>query len=143
MAAARAEPQGRRVEASGEYRDVLVAGVAIWAVTFVAALAIFPLRADERPLFESIMPVVLTAATVVAAGRHFAPVRPHKGLLANGAVVGTVWLAISLALDALMFSRGPMQMALADYLKDIGVTYIIILVVPLGFSALATAYRRS
>ncbi len=37
-------------------------GVAIWAITFIAAMAAFPLRANDRPLFESIMPVVLTIA---------------------------------------------------------------------------------
>lgn len=104
-------------------------------MTFVVAIAIFPLRESERPLFESIMPVVLTAATLVAAYRWFRHV--HTRFVAEGLRVGLIWLTVNLALDALMFSWGPMQMSLLDYMKDIGVTYLIIPSVCIGAGYLA------
>ncbi len=42
-------------------------GFLIWLTAFVVAFLIFPLRESSRPLFESIMPVVVTLATVAFA----------------------------------------------------------------------------
>jgi hypothetical protein len=134
----KSEGQGMAIR----YKEVVVSGIAIWAVTFVAALAIFPLRTEERALFESIMPVVLTSATVVASIRYFMQTESRQDQLRHGIVLGAAWLAINLALDAVMFSRGPMQMALGDYVKDIGVTYVLIVVITTGFGYLTDAYRR-
>jgi NO-binding membrane sensor protein with MHYT domain len=142
MAATRTGSGSTHTELASDGREVVVAGSAIWAVTFIAALAIFPLHAEERPLFESIMPVVLATATVVASCRAFLRRQSRQRPVRYGLILGTAWLAISLALDALMFSRGPMQMAPGDYLKDIGVTYLMIVVIPVGFGYLAAAYRR-
>ena len=35
-------------------------------------------------------------------------------------------------MDLFAFSWGPMKMSLANYIKDIGVTYLIILIIPSG-----------
>ena len=42
-------------------------GFLVWLAAFVAAILIFPLRESARPLFESIMPVVLSSATAALA----------------------------------------------------------------------------
>ena len=42
----------------------LLFGFLVWLIPFVAAFAIFPLRQSARPLFESIMPVTVTAVVV-------------------------------------------------------------------------------
>ena len=109
----------------------LVVGIFLWAIVFAAALLIFPLHASERPFFESIMPVVLTVGTVVAASLYFR--RVEGGHLREGLLLGGMWFLVQILLDSLMFSRGPMQMSAADYVKDIGLTYLIIPTVTVGF----------
>ncbi len=99
-------------------------GLLIWAIVFAVAILAFPFREADRPLFESIMPVSLSMCTAIAASIRFARVR--RRALREGVVLGVIWLAVNLAFDALMFSRGPMQMGLVEYLKDIGLTYLII-----------------
>ena len=42
----------------------LLFGFLVWLLPFVVAFAIFPLRQSARPLFESIMPVTVTAVVV-------------------------------------------------------------------------------
>lgn len=116
------------------HKSAIIYGLAIWAVTLIVAFLIFPLRQNERPLFESIMPVVLTAATTLFSYLYFKKV--DKRFVIQGLCLGLIWIAISLVLDALMFSRGPMTMKLIDYIKDIGITYLIILIIPLGFGYL-------
>ena len=117
----------------------LLYGFLIWAIPFVVAILIFPLRADERPLFESIMPVVVTLCTVLFSSLYLK--RVEGNYLREGIVLGVLWLTISVAIDLLMFIQGPMQMALADYVKDIGLTYLIIPTVTVGFGYMITGKR--
>src|SRR5688572_8291353 len=105
-------------------KRVLLTGFLVWLVPFAVACGIFPLKESARPLFESIMPVVVTACTVVCL--IFLDRRGQVQSVRDGVVVGLVWLAINWALDLTMFSWGPMQMSLADYAMDIGLTYLII-----------------
>lgn len=113
---------------------IILWGLLVWVIPFVVAFFIFPLRQNERPLFESIMPVVLTAVTIIASLLYFSKVEVN--FLKEGLLVGLIWLLISLAIDLLLFMQGPMKMALLDYLKDIGFTYLIIPAVTLGFGYL-------
>lgn len=113
---------------------IALSGLAIWAAVFVVAIFAFPLREAERPLFESIMPVALAAAVTVASVRAFGRM-PADGVplgMRLGVRLGLGWLGVNLALDALMFSWGPMQMSPVDYVKDIGITYLLIPVIPIG-----------
>jgi hypothetical protein len=119
------------------YRRAFVGALGVWAIPFVVAIAIFPLRASERPLFESIMPVALVAATCIFAYR-FARSEPAFGR--QGLLLGLIFLAVSIVIDLVMFSRGPMKMAPAEYVKDIAVTYLVIPIVTYGMSLTA---RRS
>jgi hypothetical protein len=111
-------------------KTVLLHGFLIWLVTFAVSFAIFPLRTSNRPLFESIMPVVLAACTVFFANRYHrkrpeAPAREWYG-------IGLVWLVMNWLLDAALFSGGPMKMTVTEYLADIGVTYLLIPVIAVG-----------
>lgn len=114
-------------------------GVAIWAFVFMVAILAFPLRAGDRPLFESIMPVALALAVTAASVMSFRNVA--RGHVSLGIRLALVWLGVNLLFDFLAFSRGPMQMDLVDYLKDIGVTYLMIPVVPVGFGYALAAGR--
>lgn len=116
------------------HRKAILFGIAIWASTFIVAMAVFPLRAPERPLFESIMPVALTLFTTIASYMYLKSVTIR--FFMQGLCLGLIWLFINLILDATMFSWGPMKMSVGDYIKDTGVTYAIILIIPTGFGYL-------
>ena len=116
------------------YRRALLCALGAWVVPFVVAVAIFPLRANERPLFESIMAVVVVGATTLFAYRY---ARSERSFVRQGLLLGILFLLVSVVIDLLMFSWGPMKMALTDYLKDIGVTYLVMPVVTYGMSRVA------
>ena len=103
---------------------VAITGFSIWVIVFAVASILFQLRDSERALFESVMPVALTLATATAAVLSFRGVSRNR--LAEGLLLGVSWLIVNLVLDLLIFSQGPMQMSLAEYLKDIGLTYWLI-----------------
>jgi len=109
-------------------------GFLVWVIPFVVAILIFPIRNNDRPLFESIMPVVVVLCVVIFACLYFK--RLEGKLLREGIIIGVVWLAISLVLDLIMFMQGPMQMPLVDYLKDIGLTYLMIPTITIGLGYL-------
>lgn len=113
------------------FKTALSYGFLVWVIPFVVAIMIFPLRASERPLFESIMPVVLTLITVVFGIFYFRKVQ--TAFLMEGLMLGVTWLATSVAIDLLMFMQGPMQMPLINYVKDIGLTYLLIPTITIGF----------
>ncbi len=120
------------------FRSVTVAlgyGVVLWAIVFAAAILISPLRADERPLFESIMPVVVGGTTAILAVSYMTKMK--AGSLKAGLWIGGLWLAVSVLLDLPMFSAGPMKMEFVDYLKDIGLTYLLIPVITVALGSLA------
>ena len=105
-------------------------GFLIWLIPFVVAIAIFPLHENERPLFESIMPVAVTIAVVIFSVRYFQNV--ESGFVREGVLLGVIWYLISVGIDLIMFSFGPMAMGFIDYMKDIGLTYLIIPTVTIG-----------
>lgn len=116
-------------------------GVLAWLIPFAVAFLVFPLRASSRPVFESVMAVTVAATAAwlgVAYLRRIARVRAREGLL-----VGLVWLAICVLIDApLMLFGGPMQMSLGAYMGDIGLTYLSIPLVTWALAVAAAAARR-
>ncbi len=106
-------------------------GFFIWLVPFVVAFAIFPLRESARPLFESIMPVVVTIATAAFGVSYFR--RVTQRYVREGVIVGALWFAICVLIDSpLMLLGGPMQMTFGQYIADIGLTYLIIPAITVG-----------
>ena len=112
-------------------------GFLIWLLTFLAAVAIFPVKKASQVLFDSIMPVVLTVCVVWFAARYFRGVT--RNAAREGLFIGMLWLGMNLLLDWPLFSHGPMKMTLAGYFADIGLTYLIIPVVTLGAGHLREA----
>ncbi len=53
--------------------------------------------------------------------------------LKEGIVVGIVWLVICLIFDLLLFMEGPMKMTFADYMMDIGLVYLTVPTITVGF----------
>jgi len=107
-------------------------GILIWLIPFLVSFVVFPLKDSNRPLFESIMPVVLTITVVTFSILFFK--RVDKEFMKEGFIVGIVWFTISIVIDLFMFiPESSMHMPLVDYIMDIGLTYLIILVIPVGF----------
>lgn len=106
-------------------------GFLVWLIAFVVAFLIFPLRESSRPLFESIMPVVIASATAFFAVVYLRGVQ--KQFLREAVILGCLWLAVSVIIDLpLILTGGPMQMTLGQYIADIGITYLIIPTVTIG-----------
>ena len=117
-----------------KYVRVGLFGFLTWLIPFGVSVLIYPIHDSQRPLFESIMPVVVTLCAVGFAILYFRRVRVD--FLREGVLTGVAWLAINILLDLLMFMQGPMKMPLADYMMDIGLTYLIIPTVTVGFGYL-------
>ena len=116
------------------YWKLVLYGILIWLIPFVVSVLIFPFHETERPLFESIMPVVVTLCAAVFGVLYLR--RTTGVFLREGIVIGLAWLVISLLIDLPLFSAGPMAMPLAEYVKDIGLTYLIIPVVTISLGYL-------
>lgn len=118
----------------------LVDAVFIWLVPFVVAIALLQVRNTQRPLFESIMSVVLAVCATVLANHYFR--RLEGRFVREGLLLGLLWLLVSIVLDLLMFMWGPMQMSFAAYLMDIGVTYLIYPAITVGIGYLLEQRQR-
>ena len=118
-------------------------GILIWVAVFIVAMAVFSFRESNRPLFESIMSVAVTAATVFFAQLYFT--RVEKNFVKEGITLGLVWLAINILVDLPMVFGGPLQLTLPEYFADIGLTYLIIPVITLstGLASARVARRKA
>lgn len=122
-----------------KFSKLLLYGFLVWLGPFAVSVLIYPLRSAQRPLFESIMPVVITACAVFFSVLYLGNVT--SGFLREGIRLGATWLVISLSIDLLLFMEGPMKMSLLDYVKDIGLTYLIIPTITIGFGYLLERYE--
>src|SRR3989338_8770243 len=116
-------------------KKTLLYGFLIWLIPFIVAFLIFPIRESNRALFESIMPVVITICVVFFAHLYFK--KADNYYKKEGILLGLTWLAISFVIDLTMFMQGPMKMLFADYVMDIGITYLIIPTITIGFGYLS------
>ena len=112
-------------------KAILLYGFLIWLIPFVVSILIFPIHDSNRALFESIMPVILTIVVLFFSMLYFGKL--EKDYLNEGIMMGIVWFVINIAIDLFMFlPESPMQMTFAEYMMDIGITYVIILVIPVS-----------
>ena len=120
------------------YLKVGLFGFFIWLIPFIVSVLIFPLRTSQRPLFESIMPVVIAIWTVFFAVIYLLGIK--SGFQKEGIVIGMAWFFISIFLDLLVFIEGPIKMSLWDYATDIPLTYLMIPTITFGFGYLMEKY---
>lgn len=111
-----------------------VYGFLLWLIPFIVAFAIYPIRETNYPFFETIMPVTLTLCVVVFAVFYMKDL--DSGYVAEGLKIGIVWFLMSFIIDLFMFMWGPMKMSFADYVMDIGLTYLIFPIVTVGFGVI-------
>ena len=123
------------------YLRIGLFGFLIWLIPFLVSFLIFPLRESNRALFESVMPVVVSVCVVFFSYLYFS--RLDGGFAREGILVGIVWFAISLAIDLLMFMpESPMQLSFADYMADIGLTYLMMPTITVGLGYLLEKRNR-
>jgi hypothetical protein len=110
-------------------------GFIVWLVPFIVSIGTFPLKASMPALFEELMAAVLTLCVVFLLALYFRGLRHSSFKI--GIAVGGVWLLMCLVLDLLIFSWGPMQMSVWDYLTSIGPAYLTIPIIAGGCGFLA------
>ena len=115
-------------------KKALLYGFLIWLIPFITAFLIYPIHESNRVLFESIMPIIITICVVSFAYFYFKNV--DKSFFKEGLLVGIIWFATCVVIDLPMFMQGPMKMTLTNYIMDIGLTYLMIPIITLGFGYL-------
>jgi hypothetical protein len=114
-----------------KYLKILISGFFVWLVPFIVSFFIYPLKTSGNPLFESIMPLVITIIVVVMAIVYLGKIK--TGFIKEGIIIGAIWFLMSICIDlALFLPPSPMQMDFTNYMMDIGVTYLMIPVITLG-----------
>lgn len=114
-----------------KYLKIALYGFLTWLVPFAISFLVFPLRASNRAFFETIMAVVVAAVATIFAALYLR--RVNAGWLRASIVIGVAWFLINLILDLFLFlPPSPMQMALPEYMMDIGLTYLIFPIVSIG-----------
>lgn len=119
---------------------IILFGFLMWLIPFIVSFPIFTLRESNRALFESIMPVVVTISVVFLAILHLR--KTGADFLKEGFIIGIVWYFICIVIDLLMFMWGPMKMSFGQYMADIGLTYVIIPTVTVGYGYLMGIKRQ-
>lgn len=121
------------------YLKIVLYGFMLWLIPFIVSALIFPLRASDRPLFESIMPVIIVIWTVFFSIIYLLSqnlVVKKGGYLREGILIGLAWIAMSIVFDLVIFIFGPIKMSLMDYTYDIAFTYLIMPAITTGFGYL-------
>src|SRR3990172_7945563 len=116
------------------YTKPLFFGFLVWLIPFAVSVVIYPLKQTGSPLFETIMPVTLALVGVVFSLWYFKPLK--ENYIREGWTLGAAYLAVSIAIDLLLFMWGPMKMSFANYMIDIGLTYLIYPIITVGFGYL-------
>lgn len=118
---------------------IVLLGIAVWALPFLLGMAIFPVVPPETALFDTLMSVAMAFSATLFGYIHLS--RCAAPTLDEGLFAGSIWMAMSLALDLPFFVFGPeqMRMAPAEYLADIGITYAMI---PIIAGGLGHAFSR-
>ncbi|MBI5679899.1 MAG: hypothetical protein HZC47_03260 [Methanobacterium sp.] len=118
------------------YLKIVIFGFLVWLIPFLVSFVVFPLKATMRPLFESIMPLVLTIVVVTLSYYYLKGM--ETSFVKEGMIIGLVWFVINIAIDLFMFMpASPMHMSFADYMMDIGLKYVMIPVITIGFGYIA------
>ena len=121
------------------YLVALRYGFLVWLIPFIVSVLIYPLKESQAPLFESIMPVIITASVVVFFMLFLR--KPESRSLKAWIIVGIMWFLLCFLLDLTMFIWGPMKMPFTAYIKDIGLTYLIIPIISYGFGRIIQEFQ--
>ncbi len=109
---------------------IFLFGFLLWLSVLIVAMFMFRIRETNQIFFESLISISLTVFTVLYAVILFRKIETNQFRI--GLIVGFIWMSISVLLDYPMFSFGPMKMEFSEYLKDIGLTYLMIPIITTG-----------
>ena len=119
-----------------KYLKIILLGVLVWLVPFVVSIFIYPLKTAGNPLFESIMPLIITIMAISLSYIYLKNIKTF--FIREGIIIGVIWLIINIIIDlALFLPTSPMQMSLTGYIEDIGITYLIIPTITIGMGYMA------
>lgn len=124
-----------------QYLKVVLYGFLVWLLPFVVSLFIYPHKVAGSPLFESIMPLVISLTVVVLA--FFYLKNLDGDYVKEGVIMGVFWFTISIIIDLVLFlSPSALQMSFTDYLMDIGITYLMIPFITIGMGLVAAEAKK-
>lgn len=109
-------------------------GVLLWAVVFVSSFFIFPLKTINPPFFETLITISLCLFTIIVSVLYFSKTELSTN---NSIKAGIIWMIVNIVIDLPLFSYGPMKKPFADYMTDIGLTYLIIPIITIGIALAA------
>ncbi len=114
-------------------KRALLYGFLLWIIPFLASVLIFPLKKSDPAFFQSILGVISITLAVVLTIHYF---KRAQGSLKEGIFLGLIFAVISWFFDFLFFILGPIKMPLDAYIKEIGIGYLLYLVIAAGFGYL-------
>jgi hypothetical protein len=109
------------------FKTILVYGLLSWFIPLVVSLGVFPFHDTNRSLFESVMAVAVASTAAWLAALYFS--RQQARSVIEGFIIGLIWLVMNVAFDYVVLIRGFGQMAMTEYVYDIGVTYLLFLII--------------
>jgi len=114
-------------------------GLFLWAVVFFTSFIIFPLKISNPIFFETLISIFLVFFTVFVSLLYFAKTELNT---VNAIYAGIIWMAVNIIVDLPLFSYGPMKKTFADYMTDIGLTYLIIPIITIGIALAANQTKK-
>ena len=119
-------------------RRVPLYGLGLWIGLVAVSLVLLPFEGGQDALYES---VKSTALVAVVLGFTILYMRrsPERSFgLGEGVLVGTLWAAVVVALDLVLYLLGAFTIGLAEYFTDVASSYLAIPVI----TALAMSFLR-
>lgn len=121
-------------------KKAILFGFLIWLIAFAISFLIYPIHESNRPLFEAIMPIVLSVLTSFFSYKYLKIVK--DSFVKEAILLGAVFILVNWIIDIpLMLSPSPMQMTFSDYFQDIGITYFMMLPITVAMGYLAHSFK--
>lgn len=114
-------------------KRALIYGFLLWIIPFLASVLIFPLKKTDPAFFQSSLGVISMTLAVILTVHYF---RKTQGNLREGIFLGVIFASLSWFFDFLFFIWGPIKMPIDAYVKEIGIGYLVYLVIAIGFGYL-------
>lgn len=107
-------------------------GLFVWMVPFVVAFPFYSSTGEltiDVFLFKSIMILTLVATTAFLSAVYFK--KTNRATISSSLMAGLIWLLIPVLLDFLILIPIS-EMSTPDYMKQIGMRYLVVPVIVVG-----------
>lgn len=116
------------------YSKLVLQGFFLWLFAFAVSFVLFPIRQSDPIYFETLMTVTAVLGTIVLCVYSFR--REVGRFTRHGILAGFVWMLVNVLFDLVIFVWGPLRMTPMNYFKDIGLTYLSIIIITSGIGYL-------